>query len=71
MPGEKEINVNLFERLDLLDRLERVAKKANCEPVLQEIDFERKLIERKLCQKPPLTQPVFVGICLEKSGNTI
>ncbi len=54
MPGEKEINVNLFERLDLLDRLERVAKRENCEPVLQEIEFERKLIERKLYQKPPL-----------------
>ncbi|MDE7311832.1 MAG: hypothetical protein K2N87_09520 [Eubacterium sp.] len=55
MPGEKELNVNLFERLDLLDRLERVAKKANCEPVLQEIAFERSLIERKLYQKLPLT----------------
>lgn len=55
MPGEKELNINLFERLDLLDRLERVAKKANCEPVLQEIEFERKLIERKLYQKSPLT----------------
>ncbi|MCI8783462.1 hypothetical protein AALD74_22105 [Lachnospiraceae bacterium 48-21] len=54
MPGEKELNVNLFERLDLLDRLERVAKKENCEPVLQEIEFERKLIERKLYQNPPL-----------------
>lgn len=31
MPGEKEINMNLFERLDLLDRLERVAKRENCE----------------------------------------
>ena len=55
MPGEKEINVNLFERLDLLDRLERVARQANCEPVLEEIEFERKLIERKLYQQPPLT----------------
>lgn len=54
MPGEKEINVNLFERLDLLDRLERVAKRENCEPVLQEIEFERKVIERKLYQKPLL-----------------
>ncbi len=27
MPGEKELNINLFERLDLLDRLERAAKK--------------------------------------------
>ena len=58
MPGEKELNINLFERLDLLDlldRLERVAKRENCEPVLQEIAFERKLIERKLYQKLPLT----------------
>lgn len=55
MPGEKEINVNLFERLDLLDRLERVARQANCEPVLEEIEFERKLIERKLYQKLLLT----------------
>jgi len=54
MPGEKEINVNLFERLDLLDRLERVAKAADCQPVLDEIAFERKLIERKLYQQPPL-----------------
>ncbi len=54
MPGEKELNINLFERLDLLDRLERVAKRENCEPVLQEIEFERKLIERKLYQTPPL-----------------
>lgn len=56
MPGETELNVNLFERLDLLDRLERVARKENCEPVLQEIAFERKLIERKLYQKPPLIE---------------
>ena len=55
MPDEKELNINLFERLDLLDRLERVAKRENCEPILQEIAFERKLIERKLYQKLPLT----------------
>jgi len=40
MPGEKELNVNLFERLDLLDRLERVARKAGCQPVLDEIAGE-------------------------------
>lgn len=54
MPGEKELNCNLFERLDLLDRLERVARRENCKPVLDEIEFERKLIERKLYQQPPL-----------------
>ena len=26
MPGEKEINVNLFERLDLIERLEMAAE---------------------------------------------
>lgn len=55
MLNDKEINVNLFERLDLLDCLERVAKKENARETLAEIEFERKLIERKLYQNPPLT----------------
>lgn len=47
MPAEKELNINLFERLYFSDRLERVAKKAECEPVLQKIEFEHRLTERK------------------------
>lgn len=53
--NEKEYNGNLFDQISILDRLERVAKKVNCKEVLDEIDFERKQINRKLYQKPPLT----------------
>lgn len=47
--SEKEYNGNLFDQLSLLDRLERVAKE-DASRVLSEIEFERKLIERKLYQ---------------------
>ncbi len=52
---EKEYNGNLLDQIDLLDDLERVAKKADCKPVLDEIDYKRSQINRKLYQKPPLT----------------
>lgn len=55
MPGEKEINCSLFDKLDMLERIERVAKATNAEAVLEEIEFERKQVERKLYQQPPLT----------------
>lgn len=56
MPNnEKEINCNLFDQLSLLDDIERVAHKTNDTEVLQEIAYKRKQIERKLYQKPPLT----------------
>ncbi len=52
--NEKEYNGNLFDQLAILERIERVAKAENSEAVLQEIAFERRQIERKLYQKPPL-----------------
>lgn len=55
LPGEKEINVNLLERLDLIDRLEEADKEGGYEKIKKQLAFERKLIERKLYQKPPLT----------------
>ena len=55
MPGEKELNCNLFDKLDMLERLERVARATNADAVLAEIEFERKQVERKLYQQPPLT----------------
>ena len=56
MPNnEKEINCNLFDQLSLLDDIERVAYKTDATEVLQEIAYKRKQIERKLYQKPPLT----------------
>ena len=51
MPGEKEINVNLFNVLDLLERLEIADKD---EKLKEQIAFEKKCIERKLYQKPPV-----------------
>lgn len=53
--NEKEYNGYLFDQLTILERLERVAKQANCQPVLDEIDFEKKVVERKLYQNPALT----------------
>ena len=55
MPNnEKEYNGYLFDQLSILERLERVAKKENAEAVLKEIEFERRQIERKLYQQPPI-----------------
>ncbi len=34
---------------------QRVAKATNADAVLAEIDFERRQVERKLYQQPPLT----------------
>lgn len=55
MPNnEKEINCNLFDQLTLLERLEIIAQKDNAENVLKQIAFEKKAVERKLYQKPPI-----------------
>ena len=53
--NEKELNCYLFDQLSILDRLERTAKKIDCKEILEEIEFERSQINRKLYQKPPLT----------------
>ena len=53
MPSnEKEINCNLFDQLSILERIEAVTKD---EAALKQIAIERRQIERKLYQKPPLT----------------
>ena len=55
MPNnEKEYNGYLFDQLSILERLEWVAMVEKAEAVLKEIEFERRQIERKLYQKPPL-----------------
>ena len=54
--NEKEYNGNLFDQLTLLERLEIEAKKDNAENVLRQIAFEKNAINRKLYQKPPLTE---------------
>lgn len=51
---EKELNCHLLDLIDLLDDIERVAQKADCKPVLEEIAFKRTQINRKLYQQPPI-----------------
>jgi len=49
---EKELNCHL---LDMIDLLERIEEKTTDEGTLKQIAIERKRIERKLYQKPPIT----------------
>lgn len=56
--NEKEYNGNLFDQLSLLEEIERVAKRTNDTEVLEEIEFKRKQIERKLYQQPSLTSVI-------------
>lgn len=51
--NEKEINNNLFDQLSILERIEAVTKD---EAALKQIEIERRQIERKLYQKPPLVR---------------
>ena len=49
--NEKEYNGYLFDQLSILERIEAVT---DDEKVLKQISIERRQIERKLYQKPPL-----------------
>ena len=48
MLGEKEINVNLLNVLDLLERLEMADRDGGYEKLKEQIAFEKKCVERKL-----------------------
>ena len=54
LSNEKEYNGNLFDQLTLLERLEITAKQDKATNTLNQIEFEKKAIERKLYQSPPL-----------------
>lgn len=54
MPGEKELNVTLLGKVDLIERLEMADKEGGYEKMKQQIIFE--CIGRKLYQKPPITE---------------
>lgn len=53
--SEKEINCNLFDQLTLIERIERLVEKSDLQAVKEEIEFQKKEINRKLYQKLPLT----------------
>lgn len=52
MASEKEFNGNLFDQLELLERLEEAAKEDNAVKTLEAIQKEKRWIERKLYQEP-------------------
>ena len=54
--NEKEYNGYLFDQLAALERVEKVAIKSDCKEVLEAIAEEKKYVERKLYQNPPLSE---------------
>ena len=53
MPNnEKEYNGYLLDQLELIERLEMVAD--DTEALKKQLALEKKFVERKLYQKPPL-----------------
>lgn len=54
MADEKEMNIILFEKLEIVERIRREAERGGLEAVIVQLDIEQKAIERKLYQKPPL-----------------
>lgn len=56
MPSEKELNVNLLDKLDLIERLEMADKEGGYEKIKQQLIFEKKCIERKLYQELPIIE---------------
>ncbi len=53
--NEKEYNGNLFGQLSILERIE-AANEISSEAVKNQIAIEKRQIERKLYQKPPLVK---------------
>lgn len=51
---EKEYNGVLLDRLDMLERIKRARAKGEQE-LTEQIELEESQINRKLYQKPPLT----------------
>ncbi len=51
--NEKEYNGYLLDQLELIERLEDAAA-ADLETVKKQLAMERKFVERKLYQNPPL-----------------
>lgn len=55
MPNnEKEYNGYLLDQLELIERLEMVVEENNIEAVKKQLALEKKFVERKLYQKPPI-----------------
>lgn len=56
MPNnEKEYNGCLLDQLELIERLELAVEENSIEVVKKQLALEKKFVERKLYQKPPIT----------------
>ncbi len=53
--NEKEYNGYLLDQLSAVERIERQVKKGDLKAVEEEIEIIKNEINRKLYQKPPLT----------------
>lgn len=53
--NEKEYNGYLLDQIELIERLEMAAESGDIESVKKQLALEKKFVERKLYQKPPLT----------------
>ncbi len=54
MPNnEKELNCNLFDQLEIIERIKREAKRGGLDAVLEQLEIEEAAINRKLYQQPP------------------
>lgn len=53
---EKELNCYLLDQLELIERLEIIAQNGSSDEVLKQLALEKKFVERKLYQKPLLTE---------------
>ncbi len=54
--NEKEYNGYLLDQLELIERLELVIEKNDMEALKMQLALEKKFVERKLYQKPPLVE---------------
>lgn len=55
MPNnEKEYNGYLLDQLELIERLEMAVEENSIESVKKQLALEKKFVERKLYQKPPI-----------------
>ena len=52
--NEKEYNGYLLDQLELIERLEMVIEENNIEAIKRQLALEKKFVERKLYQKPPI-----------------
>lgn len=66
--NEKELNVNLFGQLEIVERIRREAKRGGIDAVMEQLDIEQAAIERKLYQQPPLKNEQELPIKRVSSG---